>query len=216
MWLALILFALLAGCGSSVDKATAPTPASEPTQMFSGVCPSDREKAGMVFEYERRNFIDARDEFCGPELISTWFTNRSEDVLTGEKSLAAFTDATSHDVDFTYIGSTPSLGIECEGRSLRLGVWFAGEPLPSGYMDIMVLYRFDDNDPVEEAWDGEPEKEFAILPGERGHSFMEGLRTSNKLILRAWNYRGRELGTLTFDLAGFELDAEPVLQECGY
>ena len=181
----------------------------------SDICPDGRRNAGDRYFYDPDDTSksDAIARTCGP--VSVWQTGTRMDQLTGSVQSVAWAGASEHDVDAR---GNPELWVVCDGGTLSAFVWFGGDYVTALYLDdlIPVAYRFDRDPLIEQGWLQSPDNDIAIIPLNRRSVFVDGLRRSETLVFRAWNYNGSVVGTITFNLTGIDADVEPVLQECGW
>ena len=236
----LAMATLLAACGNQSPDPSAdggqteevpvqaadstPVATPEPTlRMSTGVCPSERENAGLEYEFDMDKMLrmDAIDKFCGPVPVSSWETGYEVDELTDTLTLYVWTIATTHDLQVS--GQAPTLLFACEsgaGRiwDLRIEAWLGTYVSEQYGIGVPVAYRFDDRPIIRQNWKDDVDDYSALLKNDQTkmREFVNSVLDADKLVFRAWQYDESEIGTMTFDLVGAEQDVLPVLRECGY
>lgn len=194
--------------------------------MTEEECPDSREKAGLVFRYDRDTMSrqSAVERHCGSVIHrSNWTITEETDSLSGNTFYVARNEAVDYVItDDYYLDTVPALTVLCivtkTETFLVITAIFGAGFLYGPRSGVKVLYKFDDREPVEDRWIGDSSMDWEVVhvPNQKAGSFISLLRQSEKFVIRAWELDGVDVGTLTFDLAGFDRDVEPVLQECGY
>ena len=209
------------------EPTAAPTPEMTPNPApprLQGDCPANRERSGQTYMYSADELgqEDFFDQHCGPVVFSSnWIVDREQDKLTGTWIITARNETFDYDVP-GYVDYTPALIFLClaeddDDSHLLISALYGGFPIID-VGGVKVLYRFDNDDPIEDQWAMDTSLEYGavFVPVPKIRAFVQQIRESNQFVIRAWDYQNDSAGTLTFDLSGFDRDVEPVLQECGY
>lgn len=134
--------------------------------------------------------------------LGKWKISESTDELTGVSSKTAYLVADKDTGDDEWLYSKSDLNVRCKGGNLDVFVWFGGRLAFGSFSsgDIAVEYRFDDGSLVSENWGESTSNESAFAPNPR--TFVSSLKTSSKLVFRAWDFDQDEITTSTFDTSG--------------